>query len=69
LRGEKRVFWTFYESIKFYVLTSSLKGKKQDRVTQKLKLKLKVEQKIVDKETGKKKKVPLKISGKVKKNS
>ncbi len=50
---------------KFYVLTSSLKGKKQNRVTQKLKLKLKVHNEVIDPETGEKKIVPTNISGEV----
>jgi hypothetical protein len=52
---------------KFYVLTSKVDASKKDTVTQKLKLKLKVEQKIVDQKTGKKEKAPLEISGRVKK--
>lgn len=51
---------------KFYVLTSQFKGNKKDMVTQKIKLKLKPQAERIDRETGKKKNVPVKISGKVK---
>ncbi|MCI5145935.1 MAG: hypothetical protein D3923_10500 [Candidatus Electrothrix sp. AR3] len=52
-------------SAKFYVLTSKVDGSKKDTVTQRLKLKLKVENEVVDPETGKKDTVPCKISGEV----
>ena len=51
-------------SAKFYVLTSNVKADKKNTVTQKLKLKLKVEQKTID-QAGKEKKVPLEINGEV----
>jgi len=48
---------------KFYVLTSQFKASKKDVVTQKLRLKLKPEEAIVDRETGSERKRPLKIRG------
>ncbi len=50
---------------KFYVLTSSLKGREKDRVSQKLKLKLKAHNEEFDPKTCEMKTAPTKISGEV----
>jgi len=52
---------------KFYVLTSSLKGNRKDAVTQKMRLKLKAHDVVIDPKDGEKRLRPSKICGKVRK--
>ncbi len=50
---------------KFYVFTSQFKATEKDVVTQKLKLKLKPENQVLDAGSGEKKSVPLQVGGDV----
>jgi hypothetical protein len=52
--------------IKFWALNANAKIKDTDALTQKIKLKLKAQQELIDPATGKKTTVPAKIAGKVK---
>ncbi len=51
---------------KFYVLTSQFKANKKDAVTQKIKLKLKPQEEVVDPTSGEITTVPAKVGGKIK---